>query len=299
MLEGLSTLGERLAISETFMSLIISTFIFILVVIITRAVIARFIRKNISSIELQRRWLVQTRNGLALILLFGLIIIWGSELRTLALSIVAVAVAFVVATKELILCVTGSILKTGAGSFNIGDRIQIKDFRGDVIDQNLLATTILEVGPGKITHQRTGRMTVIPNALFLSEPVINESYTHDYVLHVFTVPFKREDDWQAAQKAFLNSAKKQCEPYLKEVHKHMEQLSKQKGLDVPTVEPRVTIQVPAAGEIHLIIRVPAKSGQRSYIEQSILSDVLTNLEYTKIKDDNTHTTTPTIRPGET
>ncbi len=79
----------------------------------------------------------------------------------------------------------------------------------------------------------------------------------------------------------------------------MEQLSKQKGLDVPTVEPRVTIQVPAAGEIHLIIRVPAKSGQRSYIEQSILSDVLTNLEYTKIKDDNTHTTTPTIRPGET
>ncbi len=208
MLEGLSTLGERLAISETFMSLIISTFIFILVVIITRAVIARFIRKNISSIELQRRWLVQTRNGLALILLFGLIIIWGSELRTLALSIVAVAVAFVVATKELILCVTGSILKTGAGSFNIGDRIQIKDFRGDVIDQNLLATTILEVGPGKITHQRTGRMTVIPNALFLSEPVINESYTHDYVLHVFTVPFKREDDWQAAQKAFLNSAKK-------------------------------------------------------------------------------------------
>jgi hypothetical protein len=31
-----------------------------------------------------------------------------------------------------------------------------------VIDQNLLATTILEVGPGRLTHQRTGRMADIP-----------------------------------------------------------------------------------------------------------------------------------------
>jgi len=292
MFEGLSSLEERLAISETLLGLLISTFIYVLGIIIIRAVIARFIRRNISSIELQRRWLVQTRNGLAFILLLGLVIIWGEELRTLALSIIAIAVAFVVATKELILCVTGSILKTGAGSFNIGDRIQIKDFRGDVIDQNLLATTILEVGPGKITHQRTGRMAVIPNALFVSEPVINESYTHDYVLHVFTVPLKREDDWQTAQKVFLESAIKHCKPYQKEVHKYMEQLSKQKGLDMPTVEPRVSIQVPAAGEIHLIIRVPAKSGQRSYIEQSILFDVLTHHDFSRKKGDEIMPSSP-------
>jgi len=94
-----------------------------------------------------------------------------------------------------------------------------------VIDQNLLATTILEVGPGKITHQRTGRITVIPNALFVSEPVINESFNNDYILHVFTVPFKREDDWREAQKAFLESANRHCKPYLNEVRKHMKQIS--------------------------------------------------------------------------
>ena len=70
---------------------------------------------------------------------------------------VALPVSLVVATIELILCVSGSILKTISGSFDMGDRIQIKDFRGDVIDQNLHAATILEAGPGKITHHRTGR----------------------------------------------------------------------------------------------------------------------------------------------
>lgn len=283
MLENIRQWVEYFAISGSLPNMLISTAILIFIIIILRTLLARYIRRNVSSTELRRRWLIQSRNGLLLLLLLGLLFIWGEELRTLALSIVAIAVAFVVATKELILCVTGSILKTGSGSFNLGDRIQVKDFRGDVIDQNLLATTILEVGPGKITHQRTGRMTVIPNALFVSEPVINESYTHDYLLHVFTVPFKREDDWRGAQEAFLKSSNRHCQPYLEEVRKHMKQLSEERGLDVPTVEPRVTIQVPAAGEIHLIIRIPVKSTQRSFIEQSILSEVLSNNDFTAKK----------------
>lgn len=284
MLENITKWLEGFAVSGSLPNMFISTAILILVTIILRWLLSRYIRRSVSSTELRRRWLVQSRNGFLLLLLLGLLFIWGEELRTLALSIVAIAVAFVVATKELILCVTGSILKTGAGSFNIGDRIQIKDFRGDVIDQNLLATTILEVGPGKITHQRTGRMTVIPNALFVSEPVINESYTHDYILHVFTIPFKREDDWRGAQEAFLDCANRHCQPYLNEVRKHMKEISEERGLDVPKVEPRVTIQVPAAGEIHLIIRIPVKSGQRSFIEQSIISEVLSNNDFAAKKE---------------
>ena len=265
---------ESLTLSAPLLNLMISTAILIVVVLVVRYLSGRFIRRTVASQELRRRWIVQSRNALILLFLLGLILIWGEELRTLALSLVALAVALVIATKELILCISGSILKSGAGSFNIGDRIQIKDFRGDVIDQNLLATTILEVGPGKLTHQRTGRMAVIPNALFLSEPVTNESFTENFVIHVFTVPFKREDDWKSAQNVFLKSAQKHCKPYLEEVRKYMRKVSEQRGLDVPSVDPRVRISVPVAGEVHLIVRIPAKTAERSYIEQSILSEVL-------------------------
>lgn len=285
MIDNFQQWFDGFAISGSLLYMLVSTAILILGLIIFRALTSRYIRRNVSSLDLRRRWLVQSRNGLILLLLLGLLSIWGDELRTLALSVVAIAVAFVVATKELILCVTGSILKTGSSSFTIGDRIQIKDFRGDVIDQNLLATTILEVGPGKITHQRTGRMTVIPNALFVSEPVINESFTHDYILHVFVVPFKREDNWQEAQKAFLESATKHCRPYLEEVRRHMKRISEERGLNVPSVEPRVTIQVPTAGEFHLIIRLPVKSDQRTYIEQTILSDVFSKHDFAAKSDE--------------
>lgn len=154
----MENLFSELMLYEGISKSLASTALLILTFIVIRVLISRLLKRNIASADLRRKWHVQVRNGLILLLVFGLLVIWSNELRTFALSLVAIAVAFVVATKELILCITGSILKTGSRSFNIGDRIQIKDFRGDVIDQNLLATTILEVGPGKITHQRTGRI---------------------------------------------------------------------------------------------------------------------------------------------
>lgn len=278
-MEQLRAFLEGFSWSSPAMSSLGSTVILLVVLIVFHSVVGRFLRRHITSSELRRKWLVQSRNGLVLLFLIGFVMIWGEELRTLALSIVAIAVAFVVATKELILCVTGTLLKTGAGSFDIGDRIQVKDFRGDVIDQNLLATTILEVGPGKLTHQRTGRMTVIPNALFVSEAVINESFTQEYVLHVFTVPFKREDNWEAARTAFEEAARRHCEPFLSQARRHMVRFSRQRGLDAPPVEPRVSLQVPTAGEMHLIIRLPVRARERNTLEQAILMEVFANNDF--------------------
>ncbi|AMQ88853.1 mechanosensitive ion channel family protein [Marinobacter sp. LQ44] len=279
MPESLAWFPDNLSLPESVLPLLISTTLLILGVIALRVVIAGVIRRNVASSELRGRLLVNSRNALVLLAVFGLVFIWGEQLRSLALSIVAIAVAFVVATKELILCVSGSIIKGGAGSFSIGDRIQVKDFRGDVIDQTLLTTTLLEVGPGKASHQRTGRMIVLPNALFVSEPVTNESFTDHWDFHVFTVPFKREDNWPAAREALLNAANHHCEPYLDTARKYMSKVGTARGLEVPSVDPRVTIQAPAAGEIHLTVRLPTRTGQRSYIEQAILSEVFLNNDF--------------------
>jgi small-conductance mechanosensitive channel len=283
MLETMALMPQNFSLPDAIWRLLISTGLLLLAIVILRTLTARFIRRHVSSSELRGRLLMNFRNGFLLLGILGLALIWGDQIRSLALSIVAIAVAFVVATKELILCISGAILKSGAGSFNLGDRIQVKDFRGDVIDQTLLATTVLEVGPGKTAHQRTGRMIVIPNALFLSEPVINESFTDHWDFHVFTVPFKREDDWHAAQKALLASANRHCESYLESVRKYMNKVGVSRGLEVPSVDPRVTIQVPVASEIHLTVRLPAKPGQRSYIEQAILSEVFADTDYSTKK----------------
>jgi len=278
MLEQFALSLDGLTLSAPIWRLLGNTLVLFVAIVVVRSLSGRFIRRTVAAPDLRRKWLVQSRNGLILLAILGLVMIWGDELRTLALSIVAIAVAFVVATKELILCITGSILKSSARSFNIGDRIQVKDFRGIVIDQKLLTTTILEMGSGR-NYQRTGRMVVLPNAIFVSEPVVNETATQSYVLHLFSVPFKREDDWPAAREAFLAAANRHCEPYLEKTRRYIGKVSDQLGLAAPPVEPKVTIQVPSAGEIHLVVSFPSKAAERGQIEQAILADVFASNDF--------------------
>ncbi len=274
MLEQVELTQEQAVLLAPFLRLLISTFLLVVAILILRAVSARFIRKNVSTADLRAKWLVQSRNAFILLLMLGLVLIWGEELRTLALSVVAIAVALVVATKELILCLIGAMLRAGSSAFDIGDRIQIKEYRGDVIDHNPLTTTLLEVGPGKVSNQLTGRVLTIPNALFVTDAVVNETPNAKYLFHVIIIPFKRDHNWQGARDAMLQAAKRECAPYAEEARRYLVRFSAQRGLEPPSVEPRITIQVPAPEEIHLIMRLPVPSSRRVTIEQAILSDVM-------------------------
>jgi len=61
-------------------------------------------------------------------------------------------------------------------SYLVGDRIQIKSFRGDVIEISYLETSILECSGDYLGNDRmSGRIIRFPNSLILREEVINYS----------------------------------------------------------------------------------------------------------------------------
>ncbi len=64
-------------------------------------------------------------------------------------------------------------------SYLVGDRIQIKDFRGDVVEISYLDTSILECsGDYLVNDRRSGRIIRFPNSLILREEIINYSGPH-------------------------------------------------------------------------------------------------------------------------
>ena len=244
----------------------------VVVIILIRIIITHRLRKaeGIAQ-ELKRRAMVQVRNASLLIILLGLLIIWASQIQVVAISVVAIAAAVVIATKELIMCPTRTLVRLTGQACTSGVRIEVNNIRGDVIGQTLLTTTILEVGPGQWTHQHTGRAVVLPNSVFLSAPVINETQTDEFVLHVFIVPVKTVENWQAARDLLLKAAQNKCEPFLDEARAHMEELGREQGLYTPSVEPRVTIQFADPERVNLVVRIPVPARKKGRIEQAILS----------------------------
>ena len=247
-------------------SLILLAVVLALRLILVRAVLSR----ESLSVETRRRWTVNIRNALALVFIIGLIFIWAHQLSTFAVSLVAIAVALVLATKELILCISGTVLRIGVNAYSMGDRISIGGIRGNVVDQSLLATTVLETGPGHVSSQYTGRAVVFPNSLLMSSPLINETYMKEYIVHVMTIPLTSNDDWQMAEKVLLEIARTECGPFIAEARLHMKQLEGKNWLDAPSVEPRVSLHVPEPGRLNLLLRIPTPAHRTSRVEQAIL-----------------------------
>lgn len=249
----------------------LKSLILLLTLIAARTLIVRWIAGNPTrSMESKRRWVVTTRNSVVFAFLIGLVMIWAHELQAFAVSLVALAAAMVLATKELILCWSGAALRMGGKAYAVGDRIQIAGHRGVVLDHDMFATKLLEIGPGQSAHLYTGRVTVFPNSLLFTNPLIKENPEQEYGLYTVVVPIKNDDDWQRSERVLLESAKLECAPFMEEAVRHMKLLEQANLLEAPSPEPRITIQLPESGKIHLVLRFPAPDRGRSRIEQAII-----------------------------
>ena len=235
----------------------------------------RAIRKlNIHNLDTKRQWIVQVKNTSLFVFLLGLLIIWSAELQTFALSIVAIAAALVLATKEMILCFLGGMLKTLTRPFKIGDRIEVNNYRGVVVNADFLTTQLMELGPLRFAHQYTGKNIIIPNSLYLSNPIINETKSFKFVLHTFVIPIPYEYDIKKHQSLLLEAAQEECNQYVEKVHQYMEKVDDLEGLEIPTTEPKVAIAFPDEKRIDLVVRVPIPSDRSGRIQQAIINRYL-------------------------
>lgn len=251
---------------------LIATAAVLIVALIVRFGSRRWIRRAPTASEQTRlRWFSTARNLTLAFAIFAVGLIWANELQTFALSMVAIAAAIVLATKELIMCLSGSLLRAGSGAFAVGDRVEMGGVRGDVIDTTLLTTTLLEVGPG---HMRTGRSVTVPNSAMLSGSVVNETFMDEYVVHVITVPVDPKTGWEAAEAALLEAATEACDEYVEPARRFMDALSARHGLPKLSVDPRVLVSIPKPDELALVLRVPSPVRERGKVEQRILRGFL-------------------------
>jgi small-conductance mechanosensitive channel len=233
--------------SSVFLDGLKSVILLVSVILIRTLVVRGISRNHALSMEDKRRWVVTTRNSMVFVILIGFVVIWAHELEAFAVSIVALAAALVLATKELILCLSGAALRVGGKVYGVGDRIQIAGHRGVVLDHDMFATKLLEIGPGQSSHLYTGRVTVFPNSLLFTNALVKENPGQEYGLYTLVVPLRSEGEWQRAEQALLAAAKVECGPFMEEAARQMKLLEQTNLLEAPSPEPRITIQASEPG----------------------------------------------------
>lgn len=254
----------------------IATLVLAVILLTARYFVARYIRRAEHDWTAQQRlrWIGATRTWVFIILLLVVVYIWGETIQGFAVSIFAIAFAMVFSIKGLCECANGAFVRFRGHHFDIGDRIEMGGYRGDVIDTTLMTTTIQEVGVGAANHQFTGRRITIPNKLFIKECVINESFLENYYMNNITVPVKAEEDWKWAKKVLLQIAQEECAPYLEQARQRIQKIERTRSLELPSVEPRVTISLPSPDLLHLHLRIPSPVHLKGRLEQVVLTRFL-------------------------
>lgn len=254
---------------------LLGTIVIVLLVLGINVAITWILRSRAwLSRENKLRASVFWRNSSLLIAALALLLVWRSELRAAALSLAALSVALVVGGKELLTSVLGYIHRTTSGSFRFGDVIEINGMRGEVIDQTLLTTTVLEMSE---EHQFTGRTVQFPNSLYVLQPLTNHSSLGRYQLGLLRVPLAPGADMEAARRLLEQSAASVCSDFVAPTEAALRVLEGEQFLVLPSAEPRVTLRLVDAGQVTLMLRYPCPADQRTRTEQEILSRYLARI----------------------
>lgn len=246
-----------------------------IVVLLARQAASRMIRRRSDLVDsAQRRQLFYTRSGFNLFLFLTLLLLWFGQVQDLVLSLTAVIVAVVLATKELIMCVSGFALRTGASSFSVGDWIEVGTMRGEVVDYNLLSTTVLELNPPRLGHTYTGNKLVLPNSLFLTQAVRNEKLPGSYVLHPMRTIVEPDIDVAAARSWLEAECERLTSDMAEEARRYNAAVSQKLGVDVPG--PEASVHVGTTNEARIIFEITlfCPAGRAEQLETAITTGLL-------------------------
>ena len=265
-------------IDRTFVRDVLITFVFIFTLILTRAMVRKAILQRHSlEPETKRRWLGSLRNTALIILAFGIIMIWGHEIESFAVSLVAVAAAFVLATREMLLCILGSVYRTTNDLCRIGDWIEINGIKGQVIDMTLFSINLVESSQSNSDKSTVGRAITIPNSMVFSQAVFNETRLGNFATQTVHIKLERDDNWQLAEQILLDAGNAIISEYAEKMARNAHKMTNNFALEPPLQHAQVRVLMDDINHLSLHLQLPVPLGKSAKIEQRVLREFLSKM----------------------
>ncbi|MDC5855750.1 mechanosensitive ion channel family protein [Vibrio europaeus] len=254
---------------------LVFTVLIIVLIALVRRIVLSMIRGDVAFVsEEQRSWMSRTKNGTFITTVLLLFILWQSEINEFALSVTAIAVAIVVASKEIILCFTGSIQRASSRSFRIGDWIEVGKICGEVIEHNMMATVIQEIDLHHGQYHYTGKTATLPNSMFFTYPVKNLNFMKRYVYHDFSIVVPEFVNLYPLIPTMLEKIDGHTSYFYEVATRYNTVIEKHAGVDLPGAEPHIHITSGSTGEqiVHFMLFCP--TDKATHLEQEIRADFM-------------------------
>ena len=247
---------------------LIETAALILLLIVVRTLLLIAVWRQISDDRTRYHWRKSITYALAILGLFVAGRIWFEGFRSIATFLGIAAAGFVIALKEPLSNIAAWFFLIWRRPFVVGDRIQVRDHIGDVIDVRIFQFSLLEVGNWIGADQSTGRVIHVPNGLLFTDPVANYTRGFPYIWNELEVVVTFESNWRAAKELLLEVAHSHGHTLSDDAEAEVLALGRRYMIFYSTLAPTVYTRITERG-VALAVRYVCDPRRRRDSEQTI------------------------------
>ena len=193
-------LSETLGVSPETISKILLSLGTVVVVLIGRALVLRVMAAAVEDHEAQYRSRKIINYTVTAVLLVGVAVIWIDAFQNLPTFLGLLSAGIAIALADVLKNMAGWAYILSRRPFVVGDRIEVTDLIGDVVDVRLFRFSLMEIGGWVDAEQSTGRLVHVPNGLVFTNAVANYTEGFHYIWDEVPVLVTFESDWKLAER---------------------------------------------------------------------------------------------------
>ncbi len=164
-----------------------------------RSVLAGFAARRIQDVSKRYAATKTISYLLGLVALIALIRIWLGGVTGIATYLGLVSAGIAIALQDPLTNLAGWLYLVVRKPLVVGDRVQVGQHAGDVIDISLFQFTLVEIGQWVDADQSTGRLLHIPNGWVFKQTVCNYTKGFNFIWNELPVTVTFESNWRAAK----------------------------------------------------------------------------------------------------
>ncbi|GAB4164649.1 MAG: hypothetical protein Tsb0017_02930 [Geothermobacteraceae bacterium] len=199
--------------------------------------------------------------------------IWFAGFEALSTYLGLLSAGLAIALQSPLVNLAGWAFILWRQPFKVGDRVQIGEHRGDVIDQRIFMFSLMEIGNWVDADQSTGRVIHVPNGKVFTDVLANYGQGFQYIWNEIPVLVTFESNWRKAKAILAEIARRHAEPVTGKAEQRLREAARKFMIFYRNLTPIVYTSVRDCGVL-LTIRYLCEPRRRRGSEQEIWEEIL-------------------------
>ncbi|MDG6242911.1 MAG: mechanosensitive ion channel [Methanolobus sp.] len=207
-----------------------------------------------------------------------LLIVFLKETTTLIIAYGIFSAGVVITLQDVFRNFAGGIIILIFKPFRAGDRMQLNDCYGDVLDITYFHTTLMEIRGWVDGDQYSGRVLNVPNSFILSSTIMNYTKDFSFIWDEVTIILAPGSDWTKAKIIALATINEIITDYIENSKIELAKMEGKYMLTSYDVDTKAFMQI-EGDRIEMHLRYVVDPRKRRHVNDMIVRNLLDTFEH--------------------